>query len=190
MDRFGYGFVVLMLTSSLRYDLGVIFFICIIDNLFKFIPRIGYTYLYIRMLRQPALYGIQADKMKDDNLLELHRADLVHTAASLLDKWVYITECKRPLPKKTSEKGFHRNYLNLFNTFLQWYFPKRDFFLWQCNVRSYKNVAKPSNGCEPLIEVAFDFRKRPLIACTSSVLSVFRFQVCYYNSDSLPGRVW
>ncbi|XP_045489788.1 putative U5 small nuclear ribonucleoprotein 200 kDa helicase [Pieris rapae] len=47
---------------------------------------LGYTYLYIRMLRQPALYGIQADKMKDDNLLELHRADLVHTAAALLDK--------------------------------------------------------------------------------------------------------
>ncbi|XP_045506046.1 putative U5 small nuclear ribonucleoprotein 200 kDa helicase isoform X2 [Colias croceus] len=47
---------------------------------------LGYTYLYIRMLRQPALYGIPAEKMQDDNLLELHRADLVHTAASLLDK--------------------------------------------------------------------------------------------------------
>ncbi|XP_038221111.1 putative U5 small nuclear ribonucleoprotein 200 kDa helicase [Zerene cesonia] len=47
---------------------------------------LGYTYLYIRMLRQPALYGIPPEKMQDDNLLELHRADLVHTAASLLDK--------------------------------------------------------------------------------------------------------
>lgn len=47
---------------------------------------LGYTYLYVRMLRQPALYGVSQDKMKDDNLLELHRADLVHTAANLLDK--------------------------------------------------------------------------------------------------------
>ncbi|CAH2236758.1 jg14251 [Pararge aegeria aegeria] len=47
---------------------------------------LGYTYLYIRMLRQPALYGVSPEKLKDDNLLELHRADLIHTAASLLDK--------------------------------------------------------------------------------------------------------
>ncbi|KAJ0170074.1 hypothetical protein K1T71_014680 [Dendrolimus kikuchii] len=47
---------------------------------------LGYTYLYIRMLRQPALYGISPEKMEEDNLLELHRADLIHTAANLLDK--------------------------------------------------------------------------------------------------------
>ncbi|OWR54796.1 putative pre-mRNA-splicing helicase BRR2, partial [Danaus plexippus plexippus] len=47
---------------------------------------LGYTYLYVRMLRQPALYGVSEDRLKDDALLELHRADLVHTAASLLDK--------------------------------------------------------------------------------------------------------
>ncbi|XP_063371470.1 U5 small nuclear ribonucleoprotein 200 kDa helicase [Cydia amplana] len=47
---------------------------------------LGYTYLYIRMVREPALYGITPEKMQDDKLLELHRADLIHTAASLLDK--------------------------------------------------------------------------------------------------------
>ncbi|XP_041988787.1 putative U5 small nuclear ribonucleoprotein 200 kDa helicase [Aricia agestis] len=47
---------------------------------------LGYTYLYIRMLRQPALYGISPEKLQEDSLLELHRADLVHTAACLLDK--------------------------------------------------------------------------------------------------------
>ncbi|KAF9411851.1 hypothetical protein HW555_009456 [Spodoptera exigua] len=34
----------------------------------------------------PALYGISQEKFQEDSLLELHRADLVHTAASLLDK--------------------------------------------------------------------------------------------------------
>lgn len=47
---------------------------------------LGYTYLYIRMLRQPTLYGITHDLMKQDQLLEQHRADIIHTAALHLDR--------------------------------------------------------------------------------------------------------
>ena len=47
---------------------------------------LGYTYLYIRMLRNPALYGISADELAEDPLLEQRRSDLIHTAASILDK--------------------------------------------------------------------------------------------------------
>jgi len=47
---------------------------------------LGYTYLYIRMLRNPALYGISADEIAEDRLLEKRRADLIHTAAAILDK--------------------------------------------------------------------------------------------------------
>ncbi|XP_077290807.1 U5 small nuclear ribonucleoprotein l(3)72Ab isoform X2 [Arctopsyche grandis] len=47
---------------------------------------LGYSYLYVRMLRQPALYGVSAERLANDPLLEMHRADLVHTAAILLDK--------------------------------------------------------------------------------------------------------
>eukprot|EP01113_Clastostelium_recurvatum_P015961 TRINITY_DN1902_c1_g1_i1.p1 TRINITY_DN1902_c1_g1~~TRINITY_DN1902_c1_g1_i1.p1 ORF type:complete len:2154 (-),score=847.63 TRINITY_DN1902_c1_g1_i1:92-6553(-) len=47
---------------------------------------LGYTYLYICMLRNPALYGIGADEPEEDPLLEQRRIDLIHTAASLLDK--------------------------------------------------------------------------------------------------------
>lgn len=46
----------------------------------------GYTYLYIRMLRSPQLYGVDPGQLESDPLLEQHRADLVHTAASHLDK--------------------------------------------------------------------------------------------------------
>ena len=46
----------------------------------------GYTYLYIRMLRHPTLYGISHDALKEDPLLERRREDLVHTAACMLDK--------------------------------------------------------------------------------------------------------
>ncbi|MEE6520153.1 hypothetical protein FKM82_017964 [Ascaphus truei] len=47
---------------------------------------LGYTYLYIRMLRSPTLYGISHDDLKSDPLLEQRRLDLIHTAALMLDK--------------------------------------------------------------------------------------------------------
>ncbi|EPB68732.1 Sec63 domain protein [Ancylostoma ceylanicum] len=47
---------------------------------------LGYTYLYIRMLKSPTLYGIPIDQAKADPLLEQRRADLIHTACLQLDK--------------------------------------------------------------------------------------------------------
>jgi pre-mRNA-splicing helicase BRR2 len=47
---------------------------------------LGYTYLYVRMLRNPNLYGVGVDALEDDPVLELRRADLIHTAATQLDK--------------------------------------------------------------------------------------------------------
>uniref|UniRef100_A0A8U8BTQ9 Activating signal cointegrator 1 complex subunit 3 n=1 Tax=Geospiza parvula TaxID=87175 RepID=A0A8U8BTQ9_GEOPR len=56
---------------------------------------LGYTYLYIRMLRSPTLYGISHDDLKADPLLEQRRLDLVHTAALMLDKNNLVTELGR-----------------------------------------------------------------------------------------------
>uniref|UniRef100_A0A1I7YF66 U5 small nuclear ribonucleoprotein 200 kDa helicase n=1 Tax=Steinernema glaseri TaxID=37863 RepID=A0A1I7YF66_9BILA len=44
------------------------------------------TFLYIRMRKNPQLYGIALDETKIENLLEHRVADLVHTAALQLDK--------------------------------------------------------------------------------------------------------
>lgn len=57
-----------------------------VQNVRDAVVWLGYTYLYIRMLRQPTLYGISFDRLKEDSLLEQHRADLVHTAALHLDR--------------------------------------------------------------------------------------------------------
>ena len=38
------------------------------------------------MLRAPQLYGVSVDELQADPLLEQRRADLIHTAASSLDK--------------------------------------------------------------------------------------------------------
>ncbi|CAN1127789.1 DExH-box ATP-dependent RNA helicase DExH12 [Linum perenne] len=47
---------------------------------------LGYTYLFVRMLRNPTLYGIAADMLTEDETLGERRADLVHSAATVLDK--------------------------------------------------------------------------------------------------------
>ncbi|ORY24132.1 putative Pre-mRNA splicing factor [Naematelia encephala] len=47
---------------------------------------LGYTYLYVRMIGSPALYNVGADYMEGDPALIQKRADLVHSAAVLLEK--------------------------------------------------------------------------------------------------------
>ena len=47
---------------------------------------LGYSYLYVRMMRAPHIYGISEEEMAQDPLLIKRRADLVHSAATLLDK--------------------------------------------------------------------------------------------------------
>ena len=46
---------------------------------------LGYTYLYVRMLRSPGLYSVGADYENDD-ALEQKRVDLVHSAAIILER--------------------------------------------------------------------------------------------------------
>ncbi|OMO90989.1 hypothetical protein COLO4_18725 [Corchorus olitorius] len=44
------------------------------------------TYLYNRMLQNPTLYGLPADILSRDSTLEERRADLIHSAATILEK--------------------------------------------------------------------------------------------------------
>ena len=56
---------------------------------------LGYTYLYVRMLRNPTLYGVSHDDRSADPLLERRRMDLIHTAANVLDKNSLVKYDKR-----------------------------------------------------------------------------------------------
>lgn len=47
---------------------------------------LGYSYLYVRMLRNPTLYGISVEEAQKDPFAEQRRLDLIHTAAATLDK--------------------------------------------------------------------------------------------------------
>lgn len=57
-----------------------------IQNVKDAVRWLSYTYLYVRMIRNPTLYGVSHDQMKEDPDLEQHRTNLIYTAASTLDK--------------------------------------------------------------------------------------------------------
>ena len=55
-----------------------------ISNTKEAVNWLAYTYLYVRMLRNPTLYGVVTDE-KDPGLIA-RRSELIHSAATLLSK--------------------------------------------------------------------------------------------------------
>lgn len=76
-----------------------------VQNVKEAVEWLGYTYLYIRMLRNPAVYGISQDQLKEDQWLQQRRKDLVHTAALVLDKHNLIKYDKRSGGFQVTELG-------------------------------------------------------------------------------------
>ena len=58
-----------------------------VSNVKEATDWLGYTYLYVRMMRSPEIYGISPEDLENDRLLVKRRANLVHSAATLLDKY-------------------------------------------------------------------------------------------------------
>ncbi|KAK5628101.1 hypothetical protein RRF57_003816 [Xylaria bambusicola] len=65
---------------------------------------LGYTYLFVRMLRSPGLYSVGAD-YEDDEALEQKRVDLIHSAAAVLKKSNLITYDEKTGKLKATELG-------------------------------------------------------------------------------------
>ncbi|KAG7088489.1 hypothetical protein E1B28_012477 [Marasmius oreades] len=57
-----------------------------IRNRDEAVQWLGYTYLYVRMMKSPGLYGVGVDYQEDDEGLIQKRADIIHSAAVLLEK--------------------------------------------------------------------------------------------------------
>ncbi len=55
-----------------------------ITNLRDAVNWLGYTYLYVRMLRNPKHYGIPGDELQEDRELLKRRVNLAHTAFTVL----------------------------------------------------------------------------------------------------------
>ena len=65
---------------------------------------LGYTYLFVRMLRSPGLYSVGAD-YEGDNALEQKRVDLIHSAATVLEKSSLVKYDKRTGKLQATELG-------------------------------------------------------------------------------------
>jgi pre-mRNA-splicing helicase BRR2 len=57
-----------------------------VQNVSEAANWLGYTYLYVRMLRDPQTYGITPEEFAADPVLLQRRLDMVHTAACTLDR--------------------------------------------------------------------------------------------------------
>ncbi|KAL8642146.1 MAG: hypothetical protein Q9228_001138 [Teloschistes exilis] len=65
---------------------------------------LGYTYLFVRMLRSPGLYSVGADYENDD-ALEQKRVDLIHSAATVLEKSSLVKYDKKTGKLQATELG-------------------------------------------------------------------------------------
>ncbi|KAG0047281.1 DEIH-box ATPase, partial [Gryganskiella cystojenkinii] len=81
--------------SKLADNLNAEIVLGTIKNRDEAVQWLGYTYLYVRMLRNPTLYGISHDDMEDDPYLQKKRVDIIHSAATVLDKCNMIKYDKR-----------------------------------------------------------------------------------------------
>jgi pre-mRNA-splicing helicase BRR2 len=66
---------------------------------------LGYTYLYICMLRNPALYQVSYESSAADPLLKGRRADVAHSAAVLLERCALIAYDKRTGALRCTDAG-------------------------------------------------------------------------------------
>ncbi|GFQ81252.1 activating signal cointegrator 1 complex subunit 3 [Trichonephila clavata] len=57
-----------------------------VTNVEEGIEWLSYTYLYVRMLRNPHVYGLKPEKIKNDYMLYEHRKSLIQSAAMRLNK--------------------------------------------------------------------------------------------------------
>ncbi|EMD34630.1 hypothetical protein CERSUDRAFT_116803 [Gelatoporia subvermispora B] len=72
--------------SKLADNLNAEIVLGTIRNRDEAVQWLGYTYLYVRMLKDPGLYSVGVDYLEDDPALVQKRADIVHTAATMLEK--------------------------------------------------------------------------------------------------------
>ncbi|KAL8813589.1 MAG: hypothetical protein Q9200_000131 [Gallowayella weberi] len=65
---------------------------------------LGYTYLFVRMLRSPGLYSVGAE-YENDGALEQKRVDLIHSAATVLEKSSLVKYDKKTGKLQHTELG-------------------------------------------------------------------------------------
>ncbi|KAL8963038.1 MAG: hypothetical protein Q9193_000655 [Seirophora villosa] len=90
--------------SKLADNLNAEIVLSNVRNRDEAVEWLGYTYLFIRMLRSPGLYSVGAE-YENDNALEQKRVDLVHSAATVLEKSSLVKYDKKTGKLQPTELG-------------------------------------------------------------------------------------
>lgn len=90
--------------SKLADNLNAEIVLCNVRNRDEGVEWLGYTYLFVRMLRSPGLYSVGAEYEGDD-ALEQKRVDLIHSAATVLEKSSLVKYDKRSGKLQATELG-------------------------------------------------------------------------------------
>ncbi|KND04164.1 ATP-dependent RNA helicase BRR2 [Spizellomyces punctatus DAOM BR117] len=91
--------------SKLADNLNAEIVLGTVRNRDEAVQWLGYTYLYVRMLRNGALYGVGPDELEEDPYLVQKRVDLIHSAATVLDKCNLIKYDKKTGKFQVTELG-------------------------------------------------------------------------------------
>lgn len=73
-------------TRSLADQLNAEIVLGSVNSLKEGVTWLGYTYLYVRMLKNPTEYAITSEEIEEDPHLIKRRVNLIHSAATLLDR--------------------------------------------------------------------------------------------------------
>ena len=57
-----------------------------VTNVQEAVRWLSYTYLYVRMRKNPLVYGMKYQELKEDPLLEYKRTEIIQETARKLDK--------------------------------------------------------------------------------------------------------
>ena len=120
---------------------------------------IGYTYLFIRMLRAPGLYKVDMPanpQTDDEKTLKHHRLEIVHTAALELDEKRLIRYNQKTGSLEPTNLGvIASNYyisaetMSKFSQFLRPYMTDSDIFRLFCASSEFKNISvRPEEKAE------------------------------------------
>ncbi|KAF2662907.1 Sec63-domain-containing protein [Lophiostoma macrostomum CBS 122681] len=144
-DTYGEG-IIITTQAEIQYYLSLLnqqlpiesqFVSCLADNLNaeivlgnvrtrdEGVDWLGYTYLFVRMLRSPGLYSVGADYAEDE-ALEQKRVDLIHAAAHVLERGNLIKYDKKSgnlLPTELGRIASHyyitHNSMSTYNQHIQ-----------------------------------------------------------------------
>lgn len=93
------------LVSSLPDILNAEIVLGNVQNIKEAALWLGYTYLYIRMLRNPQLYSVSHEELNEDKTLEKHRCNLIYSAACVIEKSQLIKFDRRTGQFQQTELG-------------------------------------------------------------------------------------